>query len=109
MIAHVMNENQNTAKRRRRGPRAVIFGSLSVFLATLTLLGWQVQSGHDPALNGPIAALVSNTSSPGAAQTKTSGHSGKATTNHAGKRHGASPVRTSSSGGGGRHHDHEND
>ena len=80
--------------------------SLSVFLATLSLLFWQVRTGHDPALSANRIALVSS-HGPGAVQTKTSGHQTSAVAH--GHRHGAKAVKTASSGGGHRHRERESD
>ena len=84
-----------------------LFSAISIFLATLSFLAFQVGAGHDPALNGPATALVSSTSGPGAVQTRSSGGSGHASGANAHRRHGPQPARTASSGG--RHGGTESD
>ena len=85
----------------------MIGGSMATFLAVLALLGFQLQSGHDPALgsgtqvasvraHGSNPTVTTRTSGGGAATTATSTSSHKA---------GATPIRTATSGGTGREHD----
>lgn len=47
-------------RRPRHGPHPgwTLGGALALFAAVLTLLVWQVRTGHDPALGAPRPALV---------------------------------------------------
>jgi hypothetical protein len=85
--------------RRRRHPLAVAGASLASFLAVLTLLGAQLQAGHDPALGQAVAATAQHGGSP--VVTRTSGGATAATHGTAGKHVSRSTVITRTSGGGG--------
>ena len=95
---------------RRRRPRAwpVVGGSMATFLAVFALLGFQMQSGHDPLLGSgtQVASVRAHSGSP-TVTTRTSGGGPATTTTTTSGSHktGAKPIRTATSGGTGRRHD----
>src|SRR4051794_9246553 len=60
MTASTRAAAMTDARKPRRGPHPgwTLGGAAALFATILTLLVWQVRTGHDPALGAPRAAAV---------------------------------------------------
>lgn len=85
-------------RRSRRGPLAVAGASLASFLAVWTLLGAQLQAGHDPALGGAVAAAAQQGDKP--LVTRTSGGPAPSSATGSGTHATHHAIVTRTSGGG---------
>src|SRR5689334_25090741 len=53
-----MTDKRERKSRRRPSPAVVALSSLAAFLLVLTLLAFQVRSGHDPALSASAQTVA---------------------------------------------------
>ena len=85
----------------------MIGGSLATFLAVLALLGFQMQSGHDPLLGSAaqVASVRAHGSNPRVTTRTSGGGSATSATTSGSHKAGPTPIRTATSGGTGREHD----
>lgn len=88
---------------RRRRVWPVLAAGLAIFFVVLTLLAYQVRTGHDPALGQNAVALVTSGHSSGGGQRLVTSTSGAKTSSapsaSSGHASAATPLSTRTSGG----------